>query len=270
MLTSPIISIQILLEIFQKPDVLLFEASNLPQAKELFENEHLQNSFFIEVNTQLASIKSNVALGGSHPLPLLNDFLNTLQDLGIDDSKQVIVYDRMQGSNAAARFWWMIRAVGHENVQVLDGGFQLAKASNFPLEKGINQPIKTNQSYQTTDWLLPLITLEDLKKGIQSNSYQLIDVRSAERFMGISEPIDLVAGHIPSAINVPFTENLAPDGTLLSSEVLEEKYKNNENTVVYCGSGITACHTLLAFDHAKFPMPTLYVGSWSEWSRREV
>lgn len=269
----PLFDVADLLKIHQKHDVLIFDVSNSPNARNNFELEHLEGAFFIDLNTQLADIKSDLSKGGRHPLPEISSFVSTLSELGIEPSKQIVIYDDTNGSNAAARFWWMLKAVGHENVQVLNGGLIEAKKNGFPISSAITNPKPTNYLYAVNEWLLPTVEMSAVEQVVKDPNYRVIDVRSKERYDGLTEPIDLVAGHIQGAINVPFTENLDENGLFLSSELLKEKYVKiidsipANHIIVHCGSGVTACHTLLAFEQAGLPLPHLYVGSWSEWSR---
>jgi thiosulfate/3-mercaptopyruvate sulfurtransferase len=224
------------------------------------------------LNTQLADIKEDLSIGGRHPLPKLEDFLQTISNLGISPESHVIIYDDKNGANAAARFWWMLKAIGHEKVQVLDGGFQEAAKHDFPM---CSKPtiIKPTDSYQISDWKLPTATIAEVENVSQSANHLVIDVREQARFNGETEPIDLIAGHIPGAKNVPFAENLDENGLFLAPDALKTKYENifeniqSENIIFHCGSGVTACHSILALAHAKMEIPKLYVGSWSEWSR---
>jgi len=166
----------------------------------------------------------------------------------------------------------MLRAIGHEKVQVLNGGIQAAKKIGFPINSEPVAIIK-KENYPCTTWQWPTASIDEVENAAQLSSHKVIDVREAYRYNGESEPIDLIAGHIPGAINFPFTQNLDENGLFLAPEIVKEKYNaileksSTENTIVHCGSGITACHTLLAMHHAGFAMPKLYVGSWSEWSR---
>ena len=181
----------------------------------------------------------------------------------------------------------MLKSFGIEKVQVLSGGFQTAEKEGIPLKSGEEIFEKTSFILKE-NWSWPTSTLEEVEKEISENSAIVIDVRDAYRYRGESEPIDLVAGHIPGAINIPFSENLDENGEFLSPEILKEKYQillaeKPEKLIIHCGSGVTACHTILALDYAGFvtlstdrksedevlEVPNLYVGSWSEWSRRE-
>lgn len=270
---SPLIEVTDLLKIHKQSDMLIFDVSNSPNARKNFETEHLEGAFFIDLNRQLADIKTDLSKGGRHPLPEISSFVMTLSKLGIEPSKQIVIYDDTNGSNAAARFWWMLRAVGHKSVQVLNGGLNEAKKNGFPLSLIVANPTPTDYLYSVNEWLLPTVEMSTVEQVVKDPDYRVIDVRSKERYDGLTEPIDLVAGHIPGAINMPFTENLDENGLFLSSDELKEKYQRIvgsrpfDQIIVHCGSGVTACHTLLAFDFAGLPLPNLYVGSWSEWSR---
>ncbi len=274
---NPIIAPSQLLQAVQENAIVLVDATNSPTAFENYTHSHLKGALFVAINTQLADIKEDVAVGGRHPLPTAAQFSKTLTDLGITPETHVVVYDDKNGANAAARFWWMLRAIGHQNVQVLNGGMQAAIQAGFPVSSAVEVPNKVS-SYPIQDWQWPTIDLEGMDEMIQKDNFLVIDVRESYRFKGESEPIDLVAGHIPGATNVPFTTNLDAEGFFLSPAELKEKYQNvfenttPEHRVVHCGSGVTACHTLLAIAVAGLPVPQLYVGSWSEWSRnsREI
>jgi thiosulfate/3-mercaptopyruvate sulfurtransferase len=198
-------------------------------------------------------------------LPEVLAFAQLLGRLGIGPDSHVVVYDNKSAANAAARFWWMLAAVGHSGVQVLDGGLSAAVAAGLPVSAEVETPPVT-AFYPASAWVLPTATADDVARATQSGRHPVIDVREAVRYRGETEPIDVIAGHIPGAINIPFSSNLAADGKFLAPEVLRQKYQDvidasdPAEAIVHCGSGVTACHTLLA-------MPRLYVGSWSEWSR---
>ncbi len=270
---SPIIEVDELLKIYKNSDVMIFDVSNGKNAKSNYETEHIEGAFFVDLNTQLSDIKNDISVGGRHPLPQIETFAKTLTDLGISKNKHVIIYDDKNSSNAAARFWWMLKSVGHEKVQVLNGGLNKAKNNNFPLSSKMETVQAVSESYRIAKWNLPTIEISEVENVSLNPNYLVVDVRDKERYDGISEPIDLIAGHIPGAINIPFTENLDQHGLFLNPIELRNKYKsifgdiNSENIIVHCGSGVTACHTLLALDYAEMKMPKLYIGSWSEWSR---
>ena len=252
---------------------MIFDVSSGKNAKINYEKEHLEGAFFIDLNTQLADIKSDLSVGGRHPLPKINDFAKTLTDLGISKERHIVIYDDKDGSNAAARFWWMLKSAGHKKAQVLNGGLNQAKKNNFPMSSKTEINKKEASPYQTDRWNLPVIEMDEVERISQNPDYLIVDVRDQDRYAGKVEPIDLIAGHIPGAINIPFSENLDQRGLFINPKELRIKYESKfgkirpENVVVHCGSGITACQTLLALDYAEMEIPKLYVGSWSEWSR---
>lgn len=275
MKTQPIIDVEELQKIYQNSDVLIFDASNEKNALELYETEHLEGAFLVDVNKQLANIHSDLSIGGRHPLPEVKDFAATLGKLGITPNSHVVIYDHKNGANAAARFWWMLRALGHDKVQVLNGGFNQAKSQNFPMQNGINEPEAAPGPYPANEWKLSTMNLDQVESICEDPDFIIIDVREKARYDGVTEPIDLIAGHIPGAKNYPFSENLDAKGLFRDPDILKEQYQNfldskePEKVVVHCGSGVTACHTLLAMAHAGLEIPKLYVGSWSEWSRND-
>ncbi|MTG99171.1 sulfurtransferase [Myroides albus] len=258
----------------QSSNLIIVDASNHKQARENYEKQHIQGAIFVDANEQLATIGDVAAMGGRHPLPSVEKFAKVLQELGISKRSHVVIYDDKYGGNSAARFWWMLKAVGHDNVQVLNGGYQSAVLSKLPMSNQVTVH-KPTEEYAVTSWELPIAEIKELVGNSQSEDYLVIDVREPNRYKGISEPIDEVAGHIPGAVNIPFMSNLDENGCFLPSDMLKAKYKellenfDTDKTIVHCGSGITACHTLLAIASAGLPIPKLYVGSWSEWSRSE-
>jgi len=269
----PIIELSDLFRIYRHPDVLIFDVSNGPDAKSNYEKEHVEGAIFVDLHIYLAAIKSDLSDGGRHPLPEAGNFAKTLTELGISKDSHVIIYDDKNGSNAAARFWWMLKAVGHEKVQVLNGGLHEVRKQGFPLSSGAESVRKAAEPYRADKWGWPIATMDEVEKAAQDNDYMVVDVRDKDRYDGVTEPIDLIAGHIPGAINIPFTENLDERGLFLSPGQLKDKYqikfddRKPENLIIHCGSGVTACHTILALAHAGMELPKLYVGSWSEWSR---
>ncbi|MDR6463826.1 sulfurtransferase [Chryseobacterium sediminis] len=269
---SPIISPSKLKNI-PAENLVILDARTGKEVKQNYLERHIKGARFIDLDKDLAEIGQDAAFGGRHPLPSIEKFAETLSNLGIAENSHIIVYDDKNASNAAARAWWMLRSFGLEKVQVLDGGMQAAEKNGLEFSSGEEIFDKTSL-IKKEQWLLPVSSLEIVENELKSYSSTVIDVRDAYRYKGESEPIDLVAGHIPGAINIPFSENLDENGNFLSAEILKEKYSHllenkPEHLIIHCGSGVTACHTILALDYAGFPMPDLYVGSWSEWSRRE-
>ncbi|MCJ7934078.1 MAG: sulfurtransferase [Chryseobacterium sp.] len=272
MTTTPIISVSELKKL-PTENLIILDARAGKDAEQAYLEKHLKGARFISLETHMAEIGENAAFGGRHPLPPVEKFAEILSDLGIANDSQIVVYDDKSGANAAARAWWMLRAFGLEKVQVLDGGIQAAEREGAAFSSGEETAEKASR-IKKESWGLPVSTLEAVENELKNNSSTVVDVRDAYRYRGESEPIDWVAGHIPGAINIPFSENLDENGNFLKPDVLKEKYtqllKNKpESLIIHCGSGVTACHTILALDYAGLTIPNLYVGSWSEWSRRE-
>jgi len=270
---SPIINPEELLKLKEASNFVLIDARAGINASENYQNEHLKDARFVDLNKDLATVE-DPANGGRHPLPSLEKFAAVLSKIGISPQSHVIIYDDKNGSNAAARFWWMLRSINHEKVQVLNGGLQAAIKVGFPVSSAL-ETIEPTEKYPISKWSLAQADMEEVEKARNNKENIVIDVRDKNRFDGLTEPLDLIAGHIPGAINVPFSENLNEEGFYKSAEDLAKKYieivgdKNPENVIVHCGSGVTACHALLAMDYAGIPIPKLYVGSWSEWSRND-
>ena len=271
----PLIEAEELVNTHQSKNIILIDARTGIDARTKYLQEHLKGAFFVDLDKQLADIKASAANGGRHPLPDPRKFAQLVGDLGIDTESHVVVYDDKNGANAAARFWWMLRSLGHNKVQVLNGGYDAAIRAGFPTNSGEESVVKKD-SYNANEWLLPTATMDEVEKAAGDKSFKVIDVREKMRYDGEHEPIDLIAGHIPGAINIPFTNNLDENGLFLPPAELRDKYIKAlqgirlENVFVHCGSGVTACHTILAMDSAGLTIPLLYTGSWSEWSRNNM
>lgn len=269
-----IISVPELETILGNENLRLIDASSGPDAQTGYLDKHLDKARFVDLELDLSDRKDPKD-GGRHPLPSPAAFSETLANLGIDAGTHVVVYDRASGANAAARFWWMAQAAGIKNVQVLDGGFDAAVSHGIPTVNGA-EPAPEKSAFHFDAWQFPTVTIDVVQALTNDPSALIIDVREAARYKGETEPIDLIAGHIPSAINIPLRNNLEPDGKFKTADTLRDYYasyfqgKDAKKIVIHCGSGVTACHTLLALDYAGFDIATLYVGSWSEWSRNQL
>ena len=263
-----------LLSNLENPDWVIvdcrFDLANPGWGFQDYQRDHIPGAVYAHLNDNLSGPTS--PLTGRHPLPKMEIFANHLSGWGIDETKQVVVYDTSGGS-FAARLWWMLRLVGHEAVAVLNGGFGKWKSDNYPSHSGVetNRPATFHLSQN-----LPsdkFVNAEEVEQIRTDPNFCLIDARTQERYRGEQEPIDPVAGHIPGAINRFHGLNLQTDGTLKSKSVLRAEFENllkgidPKNVVVYCGSGVTSCHHLLALDVAGLKGARLYVGSWSEWIR---
>lgn len=264
---KPIIQPEELTELVKTNEVIIIDAGNMVS----YAMQHLKGAIHVDLNADLANVPENAANGGRHPLPDKAFFGDVLGRLGITPLSHVVVYDDKNGALAAARFWWMLRAAGHEKVQVLNGGVTAASKVGFQLSDLAEIAIPADR-YAFEEWKLPQAFIDEVEAAAANDSRAIVDVRAAVRYSGETEPIDAVAGHIPGAINIPYETNLDAEGFFLSPEELRAKYTaalqgvSPQNAIVHCGSGVTACHTLLAMDYAGLPLSKLYVGSWSEWS----
>lgn len=267
-----VITAEELKNIFDQENLIILDARTGKDARQNYLEKHIKGARFIDLDKDLAEIGEDAAFGGRHPLPTPQKFSETLVNHGIAEGSKVVIYDTSNGANAAARAWWMLKAAGFET-SVLGGGFQAAEKAGIELGSGEEQ-FNRAENIHLTEWKLPTINIDEIEEGLQNKTETVIDVRDAYRYKGESEPIDLIAGHIPGANNIPFSENLDTDGDFLSPEILKEKYSEflkdkPSNLAIHCGSGVTACHTILAMDYAGLEIPKLYAGSWSEWSRRD-
>lgn len=256
-------------------DTVFIDARGGADAYERFSNGHLEDALFVDLENDISEKADDAANGGRHPLPSAQDFGKLLGSLGIMPSTTVVVYDDKRGANAAARFWWMMKAAGHERVFVVNGGLEAIIASGIAASTDELELLSEFPPYPIVDWELPIADISKVGEASEDKNYLIIDVRENYRYRGESEPIDLLAGHIPGAVNIPYTGNLDENGHFLSVQELADKYqtaigeRKAENVIVHCGSGVTACHTLLALAEAGITGSSLYVGSWSEWSRND-
>jgi thiosulfate/3-mercaptopyruvate sulfurtransferase len=237
---------------------------------------HLPGALHADLNVHLSGVSEpgfDPAKGGRHPLPSPATWAAQLGAWGIGPETKVVIYDAANGGNAAARMWWMLRAFGHEQVAVLDGGLDRALRPGLHLVTGDSPAPPPHASYPCGRWHRPTVGVAELDRVLQDPNWKVLDVRSRERWRGEVEPIDPVAGRIPGTVNLPFADNLEPDGTFKSSAALRAMYLTlldgtpPARLVVHCGSGVTACHTLLALESAKLEGASLYVGSYGEWCR---
>jgi thiosulfate/3-mercaptopyruvate sulfurtransferase len=271
-INSPIINAADVQQHLRDAGTVLVDARSGADAYQRYQAAHLQGALHVDLDKALSEKPADPASGGRHPLPDIGKFTTLLGNLGITPATRVIIYDDKNGANAAARFWWMLKAVGHEQVQVVDGGLNSIQQQGLPLSSAIPSPSQKG-AYPATAWKRPTATIDAVAKAAADPGFLVIDVREGYRYRGESEPIDLTAGHIPGAINIPYLQNLDKDGSFLPAETLAAQYKEAlgkrapAHVIVHCGSGVTACHTLLALEHAGITGASLYVGSWSEWSR---
>lgn len=247
-----------------------YDLADPAAGRRVFTVGHLPDARYVDLATDLSGPVT--ASSGRHPLPDPAVLAARLGALGVTAGTQVVCYDAADGS-FAAHAWWLLRWLGHAAVAVLDGGFAAWVGAGFPTERGAPRPAQASAP--------PLVMrpphahavfVHDVQRCLGGTRRLLVDARAAERYRGEREPIDPIAGHIPGAVNRPFADNLAggrfkPAGLLAAEwQALLGRHAVDE-LVVYCGSGVTACHHLLALAHAGMPGARLYPGSWSEWCR---
>ena len=244
-----------------------FSLADPARGRLAYEQAHIPGAVYAHLDEDLAGpvIPSQT---GRHPLPAVEVFGQTLSRWGIDASVQVVAYDDSSGS-IAARLWWMLRWLGHEAVAVLDGGWPHWQSEGYPVRSGVE--FRAGRVFTPRPRPQLLADTTEVLAVRDDPAYRLLDARSADRFRGENETIDPVAGRIPGAVSAPFADNLAADGRFRSAEELQTRFKSllgdvpPEQTLVYCGSGVTAAHNLLALAHAGHGDARLYAGSWSEW-----
>lgn len=230
---------------------------------------HIPGAVFADLDRDLAGPVSETT--GRHPLPDVETFKATLEGFGIDAETRVVAYDYASGA-LAARLWWMLRWFGHADVALLNGGLRAWLAAGGVLETTVPEYARTRLAASPDASLVA--TTEEISAALsEERALALVDARDAPRFAGQKEPIDAVAGHIPGALNLPFSEAIHEDGTWKSAQELRRLWAGLFGTespppfTVMCGSGVTACHLALSAEIAGLGVPRVYVGSWSEWIR---
>jgi thiosulfate/3-mercaptopyruvate sulfurtransferase len=230
---------------------------------------HVPGAVRADLDRDLADMASPSSGRGRHPLPSAASFSAWLSRVGWRPDLQVVVYDAAGGSLAAARFWWLARLAGIDNVAVLDGGWPAWLAAGLPTDNVV--PLREPTAVHAVFDESGTVNAEALAEGIASGRLLLLDARAAPRYRGEVEPLDPVAGHVPGARNRPFSENLDGDGRFRSPEDLARAFRAAiaphpaEDVVHMCGSGVTACHNLLAMEYAGLCGSRLYAPSWSGW-----
>ncbi|MFF2907641.1 sulfurtransferase [Paenibacillus sp. NPDC057934] len=247
-----------------------------PQAgKESYEQEHIPGAIYLDLELDLSAPVTEH--GGRHPLPDPQALAARLAKLGIGNTTRVVAYDDESGMNAA-RLWWLLRYLGHEQVFILEDGFSSWKAERFPVTD--HQPIRIPSSFEPNVQSQMLVGVDEVRQvsgdtltNIADSASPLalpvlIDSRARERYLGLEETLDKKAGHIPGAVNYFWKETQNEDGSLKSAEELQEHFANldkDAEIIVYCGSGVTACPNVLALEKAGYKNVKLYAGSWSDW-----
>lgn len=245
-----------------------FDLTDFSFGRNAYAQSHIPGAIYADLNQDLSG--PITATTGRHPLPPEDDFAQRCSSWGIEAGKQVVVYDQA-GGGFAVRLWWLLNYYGHRSVAVLNGGYAKWVAEARPVDDllvvrqpGVFKPAINRRM---------VVDAKDVNRLRLDPQYLLIDARAETRFKGLEELIDPVAGHIPGARNRFHGENLSPDGTLLDAATLRRQFDAlrgdiaASNMVVYCGSGVTSCHHILAMQHAGMGLPRLFPGSWSEWIR---
>lgn len=248
-----------------------FDLAATQRGEQAYAQAHLPGAFYAHLDRDLSSPITPGS--GRHPLPAVDRLCTWLGNHGVNGETQVVAYDD-SGGTMAVRLWWLLRWLGHDRVALLDGGWQAWTQAGLPLQGKAPPAAEAVRFEGTPDWR-QVVSSETLEQQLREggDKLQLMDARTRERFRGDAEPIDPVAGHIPGAFNLPLQDNLDPDGRFKPADTLRDLYmaafdgRPAESIVAMCGSGVTACHNLLAMELAGLHGGRLYAGSWSEWIR---
>lgn len=263
-----IVSMEWLAEHYEDRDVVVvdcrFALGKPLSGREDYAKDHIPGAFYLDLERDLSGPVQEH--GGRHPLPDLGALSLKLGELGIDSSKTIVAYDD-QGGAMASRLWWLVRFLNHERVFVLDGGYSQWKAAGYPVTSA-ETPSAKPALFSPKVQRQMLISIQELKEKLGAPNVTVIDSREPKRYLGLEEPIDKVAGHIPGAENYFWKEVLDLNGRWKTPDTLQERFADvhsNDEVIVYCGSGVTACPNVLALVEAGYSKVRLYAGSWSDW-----
>jgi thiosulfate/3-mercaptopyruvate sulfurtransferase len=240
-----------------------FSLANIDEGRQCYNQDHIPGALYCDLEKDLTGPIENH--GGRHPIPNKESLEKLFSQLGISNETHVVTYDD-QGGAMAARLWFLLRYAGHRNVSILDGGFTHWKKAGLPTTSEIHNVRQTSfvGNFQSS----MVVDMMDVKEALTNNDTTLIDSREESRYKGIQEPIDPVAGHIPTAVNYFWKELLDNEGKWKSDHELKKRFSTlpkDKTYIVYCGSGVTACPNVLALLKAGFQNVKLYGGSWSDW-----
>ena len=252
----------------ENPQVVIidcrFSLADSESGQKQYQESHIPGAFYLDLNRDLASAVGKH--GGRHPLPNMGELAEKLSAIGINSSETLVVaYDDSRLA-FAARLWWLLRYMGHSKVALLDGGFSAWKAAGYSVTNTLPEPRVGKFVAQLQQDLA--VDIETVKEQKDLPGEVLIDSRESERYAGLREPIDPIAGHIPGAVNYPWQEVTDETGKVRSTSAQKQRWAELEigaEIIVYCGSGVTACVNLLSLEIAGIPDAKLYVGSWSDW-----
>ncbi|WP_440603164.1 sulfurtransferase [Bacillus sp. GB_SG_008] len=241
-----------------------FDLANPNWGREQYNEAHISGALYFDLDKDLSSPVTQH--GGRHPLPNIEAFVQKLSQAGIDEHTTVVAYDS-QGGAMASRLWWLLTYLGHDKVYVLNGGFPEWKEQKVEVTNDI--PVFAPKTFVPTLQHDIVVTMEELQEKINKQAnITLIDSREPKRYAGLEEPVDKVAGHIPTAQNYFWKDGVTDFGAFKGQDAQEERFihlDKKKETIVYCGSGVTACPNVLALKMAGFTSVKLYAGSWSDW-----
>ncbi|MEH1966002.1 sulfurtransferase [Nostoc sp.] len=257
-----------LFEHLEDPQVVIvdcrFSLADPQLGQKQYQTSHIEGSYYLDLNQDLSSPVGQH--GGRHPLPNPNDIAKKFAAIGVNYQKSLVVaYDDSRFA-FAARLWWLLRYLGHEQVAVLDGGFAGWQKAGYPVTDAVPPPrMGTFVAQVQTE---KVVNITEVKSRKESHKVVLVDSRESDRYRGEREPIDKIAGHIPGAVNYPWQEVTDSSGYLIPQGEQRRRWENLETAeeiLVYCGSGVTACVNLLSLELAGISKGKLYAGSWSDW-----